>query len=128
MRLLNDTHVPLWAVGASERPSDEGREAPSTACHEAAIGTASLWEIAIKVSRGRLDLATDWQATIERSRKHMGARWLAIEPAHCGRVATLSWHHRDPFDRMLIAQALCENMILISKDSVLAEYPVEVLW
>ena len=56
----------------------------------------------------------------------MGTRWLAIEPAHCGRVATLPWHHRDPFDRMLIAQALCENMILISKDSVLAEYPAEV--
>jgi len=74
MRLLTDTHVPLWAVGAPERPSDEGREAPSTACHEAAIGTASLWEIAIKISRECFGLAADWQAAIERSRKHMGAR------------------------------------------------------
>ena len=128
MRLLADTHILLWAVGAPERLSDAAREALSTADHEVAIGTASLWEIAIKVSRGRLDLAADWQAAIERGRKHMGARWLAIEPAHCGRVATLPWHHRDPFDRMLIAQALCENMILISKDSVFAEYPVKVLW
>ena len=128
MRLLIDTHVMLWAVGAPERLSDAAREALSTAGHEVAIGTASLWEIAIKVSRGRLELATDWQAAIERGRKHMGARWLAIEPAHCVRVATLAWHHRDPFDRMLIAQALCENMILISKDSTFAEYPVEVLW
>ena len=128
MRLLTGTHVLLWAVGALERLSDAAREALSTAGHEVAIGTASLWEIAIKVSRGRLDLAADWQAAIERSRKHMGARWLAIEPAHYGRVATLPWNHRDPFDRMLIAQALCEYMFLISKDSVLAEYPVEVLW
>lgn len=128
MRLLIDTHVMLWAVGAPERLSDAAREALSTAGHEVAIGTASLWEIAIKVSRGRLDLAADWQAAIERGRKHMGARWLAIEPTHCGRVATLPWHHRDPFDRMLIAQALCENMVLISKDSAFAEYPVQVLW
>ena len=128
MRLLIDTHVLLWAVAAPERLSDAAREALSTAGHQAAIGTASLWEIAIKVSRGRLDLAPDWQVAIERGRKHMGARWLTVEPAHCGRVATLPWHHRDPFDRMLIAQALCENMTLISKDSVFAEYPVDVLW
>ena len=128
MRLLIDTHVLLWAIGAPERLSDAAREALSTADHEVAISTASLWEIAIKVSRGRLDLAANRQAAIERGRKHMGARWLAVEPAHCGRVATLSWRHRDPFDRMLIAQALCENMILISKDSIFAEYPGEVLW
>ena len=85
MRLLADTHALLWAVGAPERLSDAAREALSTTGHEVAIGTASLWEIAIKVSRG-----------------------LA------GR------------DRA--AQALCENMILISKDSTFAEYPVEVLW
>ena len=128
MRLLLDTHVLPWAVGAPERLSDAAREALSTAGHQVAIGTASLWEIAIKVSCGRLDLAPDWQAAIERGRKHMGARWLTVEPAHCGRVAALPWHHRDPFDRMLIAQALCENMTLISKDSAFAEYPVKVLW
>ena len=128
MRLLIDTHVVLWAVAAPERLSDAAREALSTAGHQVAIGTASLGEIAIKVSRGRLDLAADWQAAIERGRKHMGARWLTIESAHCGRVAILPWRHRDPFDRMLIAQALCENMTLISKDSVFAEYLVGVLW
>ena len=128
MRLLIDTHVLLWAIGAPERLSDAAREALSTTGHEVAISTASLWEIAIKVSRGRLDLAAESHAAIERGRKHMGARWLAVEPAHCGRVATLPWHHRDPFDRMLIAQALCENMTLISKDSIFAEYSGEVLW
>ena len=128
MSYLLDTHVLLWAVAAPECLSDAAREALSTAGHQVAIGTASLWEIAIKVSRGRLDLTADWQAAIERGRKHMGARWLTVEPAHCGRVATLPWHHRDPFDRMLISQALCENMVLISKDSVFAEYPVKVLW
>ena len=128
MRLLIDTHVLLWAVGAPERLSDTARETLSTAGHQVAIGTASLWEIAIKVSRGRLDLAADWQAAIERGRMHMGARWLTVEPTHCGRVATLPWHHRDPFDRMLIAQALCENMTLISKDAAFTKYPVDVLW
>ena len=128
MRLLTDTHVLLWAVAAPERLSDAARDALSTAGHEVAIGTVSLWEIAIKVSRGRLDLAADWPAVIERGRKHLGARWLTVEPAHCGRVAALPWCHRDPFDRMLIAQALCENLTLISKVSVFAEYPVDVLW
>ena len=81
--MLVDTHALLWAIGAPERLSDAAREALSTTGHEVAIGTASLWEIAIKVSRGRLDLAADWQAAIERGRKHMGA------PLADGRVGSL---------------------------------------
>ena len=88
------------------------------------------------MSRSGGGLAADRQAAIERGRTHMGARRLAVEPAHCRRVATPPRHHRDPFDpwilrpfnHMLIAQALCENMILIGKDSACAEYPVEVSW
>ena len=128
MRLLADTHALLWAVGAPERLSDAAREALSATGSEIAVSTVSLWEIAIKFSRGRLDLAAGWPDRIDRGRKHMSARWLTVEPTHCASVATLPWHHRDPFDRMLVAQARCENMTLISKDSIFAEYPVDVLW
>jgi len=88
----------------------------------------SLWEIAIKVSIGRLQLAPDWLNMIEDGRRALGALWLRLETAHCERVASLSWHHRDPFDRMLAAQAVCEGLTLISRDRVLAAYPTPVLW
>ena len=57
-----------------------------------------------------------------------GARWLAVEAAHCREVAVLPWHHRDPFDRLLVAQEMCEDMTLISRDRVLTGYPTPVLW
>ena len=128
MRLLLDTHALLWAVGAPDRLSAPVRAALLADDNEVSLSIASLWEVAIKVSLRRLDLSPDWRALIDNGRARMGARWLAVEANHCAQVAQLPWHHRDPFDRMLIAQAMCEDLILISKDRALADYSVRVLW
>lgn len=128
MRLLVDTHVLLWAVGAPDRLSNDAREALIDEENAVSISVVSLWEIAIKISIGRLQLAPDWLNMIEDGRKALSAHWLQLETAHCERVASLTWHHRDPFDRMLAAQAVCEGFTLISRDRVLAAYPAPILW
>ena len=128
MRLLLDTHALLWAVGAPDRLSERVRAALLAHDHQVRVSIASLWEIAIKVSLRRLELSPDWRRSIDDGRARMGARWLAVESNHCGQVAQLPWHHRDPFDRMLVAQAMCEDLTLVSRDKVLADYAVRVLW
>ena len=128
MKLLADTHTMLWAIASPNKLSDHAREILVSTDNNVAFSTVSLWEIAIKVSLGRLELDPAWRDVIEAGRKHLRARWLLLEPQHCGLVATLPWRHRDPFDRMLVAQAISEGMALLSKDRVLNEYAVDVLW
>ena len=128
MKLLADTHTMLWAIASPNRLSDHAREILVSTDNNVAFSTVSLWEIAIKVSLGRLELDPAWRDVIEAGRKHLRAHWLLLEPQHCGLVATLPWRHRDPFDRMLVAQAISEGMALLSKDRVLNEYAVDVLW
>ena len=128
MRLLLDTHTLLWAVGAPDRLSEPVRAALLTDHNDVSLSIASLWEVAIKVSLRRLELSPDWRALIDNGRARMGGRWLPVESNHCAQVAQLPWHHRDPFDRMLIAQAMCEDMTLVSKDRVFADYSARVLW
>ena len=128
MRLLADTHVLLWAIDAPDRLSGAAREALLDEDNTVSVSVVSLWEIAIKISIGRLELAPDWPAAIEDGRKILRARWLALDTTHCEQVASLPWHHRDPFDRMLAVQAMSEGLTLISKDHILAEYPAPVLW
>ncbi len=128
MRLLLDTHVLLWAVAAPERLSPAARQAILDPESELLVSIASLWEIAIKQSIGRLALSADWPSALDRERAALGARWLPIRAAHCLGVASLPFHHRDPFDRMLIAQALAEDLSLVSADQHLRAYPREVIW
>ena len=128
MRLLLDTHALLWASGAPERLSAAARAALLADENDISFSIVSLWEIAIKTSLQRLDLASNWRVLIDEGRKRLGARWLPIDETHCGQVAALPWHHRDPFDRMLVAQAMCDGMTLVSRDRILAGYPVRLLW
>lgn len=128
MRLLTDTHVLLWAIDSPEKLSAAARDALLAVDNAVSVSTASLWEIAIKLSLGRIELAPDWFAMVEAGRARIGARWLTVEAVHCRQVAVLPWHHRDPFDRLLVAQAICGDMTLISRDRVLAGYPAPVLW
>ena len=86
---------------------------------------ASTWEIAIKVAIRRLDFAMN---SLEDSLAAAGIQTLDINLQHVARVAELPLHHRDPFDRMLVAQALCESMTLVSRDRALKRYGVKLLW
>jgi len=111
-----------------ERLSAAARSAITAQGTEVYVSTASLWEIAIKLSLGRLELAAGWPDIIERERKTMAARGLTILPSHCARVATLPFQHRVPFDRTLVSQAVGEGLSLVTRDEQLRAYDVQCIW
>lgn len=121
MNLLLDTHVALWAITDSPKLSQKAREliqAPKTVIW---ISAASVWEIAIKHSLGRGDMPVSSQDAIGYFRES-GYRFLAIEPEHAAAIEDLAAHHQDPFDRILVAQALVEPMRLMTRDPLVACY------
>lgn len=122
-RLLLDTHVFLWWRGEPSRLSPEVRSRIATA-ELVFVSAASAWEAGIKVALGRLDLPD----TIEAGVLASGFERLLITFPHAERAASLPSHHRDPFDRMLIAQAQIEDLILVTHDGLLEPYDVEILW
>lgn len=122
-RLLLDTHVFLWWRGEPSRLMPEVRNTIATA-DVVFVSAASAWEAGIKVALGRLDLPD----TIEAGVLASGFEKLLITFPHAERAASLPLHHRDPFDRMLIAQAQVEDLILVTHDGLLKPYDVEILW
>ncbi|MEO7851212.1 MAG: type II toxin-antitoxin system VapC family toxin [Rubrivivax sp.] len=118
MRLLLDTHVYLWVVMGSKRLTAAARRSIEAA-DQTFISAASIWEIGIKVRLGKVDAdADDLVAAIEAS----GFTELPVRAAHAAAAAKLPLHHNDPFDRLLVAQALTEPLRLMSADAVLARY------
>jgi len=118
MRLLLDTHVYLWVVVADPRLSAATRETIENA-ERVFVSAASIWEIGIKVRLGKIDAAPDeLVAAIGQS----GFAELAVRALHAAAAARLPMHHRDPFDRLLVAQAVTEPLRLLTADAVLASY------
>lgn len=128
MRLL-DTHVLLWALSGDSRLSTIARQLYETA-DDLAFSVVSLWEIGIKLGLRRSDfeLEEGWWQTIPQTLVSQGVARLDVEPHHCQRVAELPLHHRDPFDRMLIAQARCAKGRIVSVDAKFDAYQVERIW
>ena len=122
-RLLLDTHVFLWWRGEPSRLSPEVRSSIATA-EIVFVSAASAWEAAIKVSLGRLELPDTVEAGVLAS----GFEKLLITFSHAEHAARLPPHHRDPFDRMLVAQARAEGLTLVTHDRLLKPYDVEILW
>jgi PIN domain nuclease of toxin-antitoxin system len=121
MVLLLDTHVLLWALGVPERlprQTADQIESPET---EVYFSAASIWEIAIKTSSGKVSFRYSPEEIAHASRE-TGFRELPINSAHAAKVATLPPHHRDPFDRLLIAQALLLPAHLLTTESALLPY------
>jgi len=117
VRLILDTHLLLWAFGQPARLSAAARKQIEEG--EVYISAASIWEISIKAALGKLKAdPAEILAAVEPS----GFTLLDITGEHAARTMELPQHHKDPFDRMLIAQASCEPMILLTNDEVLAEY------
>jgi PIN domain nuclease of toxin-antitoxin system len=104
------------------------KEAIETAGRQAAVSMASLWEIAIKVSINKLSLPGEFEDLFPSSVEKSGLSLLSIEPRHLAAVHRLPLHHRGPFDRLLIAQAQVENLIVVSQDSRFPAYHMPVLW
>jgi PIN domain nuclease of toxin-antitoxin system len=124
MKLLLDTHVLLWWLEDSPRLPPQMRELIADPERTVFISTASTWEIRIKQKLGKLDLPAEFDAALDASEFH----WLPISRAHADATVHLPFHHRDPFDRMLICQARCESLTLLTVDERLAAYGKNVLW
>ena len=128
MRILLDTHVILWYTLGSPQLSAGARLVVIDPANEVLISPASYWEIAIKVGIGKLALNRRYQDFMDACLNLHAMRILPILPAHTAGVISLPLHHKDPFDRLLIAQAIAENIPLVSADAILDAYPVQRLW
>ena len=123
-RLLVDTHALLWWLTDDAGLSDAARAALADPANDVLVSTASVWEIAIKRALGKLQAPDDLPDHIAAQ----GFGWLPVAAEHAWRVRDLPPHHRDPFDRLLVAQALSERMAIISADARFGAYGVETWW
>lgn len=125
--ILLDTHVWLWMNGAVDRLSESARELLEEGEQGLYLSAASTWEIGIKHAAGKLELPQPPELYIPSTLARNDVRPLAIHQAHTWRAAALPLHHRDPFDRMLIAQAQAEGLRLMTVDDKLERYEVDLL-
>lgn len=122
MKLLLDTHLLLWAAGQPERLSRSARKQLDDPRNELLFSAASLWEIAIKHGLGRDDFRVE-PRLLRRGLLDNGYTELPVTSEHAVSTDVLPALHKDPFDRLLLAQALCEGIVLLTTDAQLARYP-----
>src|SRR5437868_1631537 len=122
MKLLLDTHTFLWFIDGNPRLTATARQLIEDLANQRMVSTASLWEMAIKASIGRLTFAQPFATFIPNQLGRNDMQELPITFAHTAHVAILPFHHRDPFDRMLIAQSLVEAISIISVDDAFDAY------
>jgi len=127
MKYLLDTNVWLWSVLEPERMSRRAQEIFGDLRQEVFLSAASAWEIAIKSASGKLRLPEPAAIYVPRRTSEQGVRPLEVSQRHALAVSLLPPHHRDPFDRLLIAQARLEDMTLMSSDRIFERYDVQLL-
>jgi PIN domain nuclease of toxin-antitoxin system len=127
MRVLLDTHVLIWLVEGDKNLSTVARSAIEDEDNSLYLSIASLWEITIKLSLGKLDLQLSVDEMVESFLIPGGIEILQVETRHLSILRDLPLHHRDPFDRLIIAQAQAEGMTLVSADGIFGMYEVELL-
>ncbi|SFI47972.1 type II toxin-antitoxin system VapC family toxin [Planctomicrobium piriforme] len=128
MRLLLDTHAFLWFVTDDSQLSKRANEAIVDPQNEILVSPGSYWELAIKVSLGKYQLNISFEEFVARAVGENQFRILPIEPSHAAAVARMPFYHRDPFDRLIIAQALVEQLTVVSRDEAFDAYSVSRLW
>lgn len=119
---LLDTHILIWAL-AGDSSLSKAQRAVVDSGEQKFVSSVVLWEIATKTSAGKLTLPADLDDLLAET----GCLELPVTWEHARRLQTLPWLHRDPFDRMLLAQALVENLIIVTSDSDIRRYPIETL-
>jgi PIN domain nuclease of toxin-antitoxin system len=124
MRLLPDTHAMLWLLGDDARLSERAAHLLTDPSNDVLLSAAVVWEVAIKRSLEKL-AAPDGFASLLLD---AGATSLAVSVEHAWAMQSLPWHHRDPFDRLLVAQAKLEGAVLVSGDERMSAYDVKVAW
>lgn len=128
MKLLLDTHVFIWWFNEPDKLSKKVLTACEDNTNELTLSVASIWEMQVKMQLGKLRLTHSIKDLISTHQATYDLRILPIDLDHVLALDDLPVHHRDPFDRILIAQANAENQVIITKDQIFKEYPVELLW
>lgn len=128
MRALLDTHAFLWFISGSPMLSQRARACIEDAANEKFVSMASIWEMAIKISIGRLTLSEPFDRLIPSQMQMNGFDLLPIRFEHLAPLTKLPFHHRDPFDRLLVAQCITEKCAIISRDTAFDSYQIERLW
>ena len=128
MKVLLDTHTFLWAIRADERLSSRAREIFIAGRNELLLSVASIWEILLKVQVGKIRFEEPAVGYLKRQIFKNNIRMLPILMDHVAHLESLPLHHRDPFDRILVAQSIEENLSLLSADPLMKSYSVSVIW
>lgn len=128
MNLLLYTHVFLWSYESPEKISSQAMSELSNSSNDLFLSLASIWEIQIKIGASKLQFQDSLKDILKNQQELNGFKILPIELSHALHLENLPLHHRDPFDRMLISQAIAENMTLVSADKRFADYDVNLLW
>jgi PIN domain nuclease of toxin-antitoxin system len=126
MRLLIDTHILIWFLEGNKFLIKSRRQIISNPQNDIFVSIASLWEMAIKISLGKLTLASPLADVIKQIAVE-NIDILPVSPEHTLQVSALSFHHRDPFDRIIIAQAQVENLPIMTSDTEFAKYSAQIL-
>jgi PIN domain nuclease of toxin-antitoxin system len=128
MKLLLDTHALLWFISNDPQLSGAARENIENQAHEKFVSAASLWEIALKLSVEKLKLPRPFDEVFPKQLEVNGFELLPITCLQLNQLMALPFHHRDPFDRLLIAQACADGMTIVTRDLAFAKYPAKILW
>lgn len=128
MRALLDTNAFLWFISGNDRLSINARNYIADFDNELFLSIASLWEIAIKTSLGKLELLQPFDTLIPAQLEENAVQVLPIDLPHLSNVINLPFHHRDPFDRLIIAQSMTEELPVITSDATFKNYPINIIW
>lgn len=128
MNLLVDTHTLLWSYFDPSRLSATATTALIDPNNRVLVSPASCWEIAIKISIGKLQIAESFLDFVQHAVVDNGFKFLSLKPRHAAELISLPYHHRDPFDRMIVAQAIVEQLTIVSSDQILDQYPIQRIW
>ena len=128
MKLLLDSHTFLWAIQQPEELSPLAEAALQGANNTLLVSLATLWELQIKSDLGKLDLTIPLQQMVQTETESGRMQLLTISPRHIYTLSSLPMHHRDPFDRLLIAQAQVESATFVTKDQLITPYNIPTLW
>lgn len=128
MILLLDTHAFMWWAGEPEKLSPSALTAIKDRTNQLLLSVATVWEMQIKHQLGKLELTLPLEEIVEREQRAKNIELLPIDIASVLKLDALPLHHRDPFDRILMAQALVHNAVLITSDSVFSQYSISTLW
>jgi len=127
MRILLDTHTFLWAVAEPRKLSRRATRLIEAEANELLLSVASLWEIVLKVQAGKLQLP-EGPAFLAEHMARLGVTSLPVEAGHVLALLGLPLHHRDPFDRLLVAQCQVENLTILTADEAVRQYSIQAVW